>query len=364
MLDHALKLATLSFALTGVLAGITSADTFTLRDKTQVKGDVIEVTNKAVRVRTADNTLKLLGFEQLTAGSLYDLLKSRVDAKDAAARLALAGTCLRWKAYDGARSECDAAAKLDRKLAPKAAATRKKVNEIQAGELWDQALELMMVKKHAEALGLFRTLADRFAETSFAERALEKSVEAVKGLEKADAAVAKERSTRGKKKRMTAAEKRDAKRAAQIAFAQTQATKLEKLASEQNRAALGYDSKGQVSKAKKAYEAALTYDLRAKEYLGKTAGVQRVATHLAVLEQAQKQIERLNKHIVSVHLSLSAMHMKERNFKRARSHVKTALQMDPMNKRALEMREEIAKHSINRKASDLTNAKGRVTSGR
>ena len=161
-----------------------------------------------------------------------------------------------------------------------------------------------------------------------------------------------------------AAERKAAKRVAQIKFAQEQADNYEKKAAEQNRAALVADSKGQVSKSKRAYEAALTFDLRAKEFLGKTAGVQRVATDLAMLEKAQKQIEKINKHVVLVHLSLASLHMKERNFKRARIHVGTALQLDPMNKRAIELREEIAKHSIHRKASDLTNAKGRVTSGR
>ncbi|MHC5019217.1 MAG: hypothetical protein ACYTGX_03705 [Planctomycetota bacterium] len=222
----------------------------------------------------------------------------------------------------------------------------------------------MLAKQHAEALAIFRTIADRFAETSFAERALAKSVEAVKGLEAADAAVEKNAPGAKKKKKLTRAEKKAAKKAAQIKYAQEQADKFQKLADEQNRAAFGFDGTGQISKAKRSYEAALKYDLTAKEFLGKTAGVQRVATDLATLEKAQKQIEKLNKHIVAVHLSLSALHMKERNFKRARSHVTTALRLDPMNKRALEMREEIAKHSINRKASDLTNAKGRVTSGR
>jgi hypothetical protein len=363
MLSKALKVSTIALALGGLLAAVAAADTLTLRDKKQITGDVIEVTDKAVRIRTADNTLALVGFERLAPASLYELLRARVDEKDAAARLALADTCKRWKAYDGARSELDAAVKIDAKLAKTAAAKRKSVNEAQAGELWDQALELMLTKKHTEALAIFRTIADRFAETSFAEKALAKSVEAVKGLEKADAAVDAKKA-KPRKKKLTTAEKRAAKKAKQIAFATTQADKNAKLAEAQNREGLKADGIGQVSKAKRAYEAALTYDLRAKEFLGKTKGVQRVATDLATLEKAQKQIEKLNKHIVAVHLSLSALHMKQRNFKRARTHVHTALQLDPMNKRALEMREEIAKHSIQRKASELTNAKGRVTSGR
>jgi tetratricopeptide (TPR) repeat protein len=367
MLSKALTRSGIALALTGLLASSAVADTFTLRDKKQVTGDVIELTEKAVRIRTATNELVLLGFEKLAPDSLYGLLRGRVDAKDAKARLELSDTCKRWKAYDGARSELEAAVKLDPKLAKTAAAKRKSIDETQAGELWDRALELMLAKKHAEALAVFRTIADRFAETSFAEKALAKSVEAVKGLEAADAAVENNRpgaQQKKKKKKLTRAEKKAAKKAAQIKYAQEQADKFQKLADEQNRAAFGFDGKGQISKAKRSYEAALKYDLTAKEFLGKTAGVQRVATDLATLEKAQKQIEKLNKHIVAVHLSLSALHMKERNFKRARTHVTTALRLDPMNKRALEMREEIAKHSINRKASDLTNAKGRVTSGR
>ncbi len=95
----------------------------------------------------------------------------------------------------------------------------------------------------------------------------------------------------------------------------------------------------------------------------KRRGVQRVATDLAVLEDAQKKIEQINKHMVLVYLNLSSLHMKERNFKRARVHVYAALKIDPMNKRALELKAEIAKHSIRRKLSDLTNARGRTTGG-
>lgn len=358
-----LKKSTAAVALSALFATAVAAETLTLRDRKEVTGDVIELTDKAVRLRTADNKLLLLGFETLAPGSLYDLLKARVDTKDTQARLALADICTRWKAYDGARAELDAATKLDPTLTEACTGKHAAVNEAQAGDLWGQALELMLLKQHGEALAIFRTIADRFAETSFAEKALAKSVEAVKGLEQADRAVATP-SASAPSKRLTAAERKAAKRAAQITYAKAQADENEKLAAEQNRAGLGFDAQGQVSKARGAYEAALTYDLRAKEFLGKTAGLQRVATDLATLEQAQKQIEQLNSHLVLVHLSLSSLHMKERNFKRARTHVGAALQLEPMNKRALEMREEIAKHSITRKASDLTNAKGRVTSGR
>ncbi|MHC5019216.1 MAG: hypothetical protein ACYTGX_03700 [Planctomycetota bacterium] len=129
MLCKALTRSGIALALTGLLASAAGADTFTLRDKKQVQGDVIELTEKAVRIRTATNELVLLGFEKLAPDSLYGLLRGRVDAKDAKARLELSDTCKRWKAYDGARSELEAAVKLDPKLAKTAAAKRKSIDE-------------------------------------------------------------------------------------------------------------------------------------------------------------------------------------------------------------------------------------------
>ena len=92
-------------------------------------------------------------------------------------------------------------------------------------------------------------------------------------------------------------------------------------------------------------------------------GVQRYETNLAVLETCQKKIEAIDKHLVLVFLNLAQLHMVERNFKRARTEVNCALQIDPTNPRALELKQKIDAESISRKVSDLTNAKGRVTGG-
>jgi len=102
---------------------------------------------------------------------------------------------------------------------------------------------------------------------------------------------------------------------------------------------------------------------RAKGFLGRRNGLQRLATDLKVLEDAQKKIEAVNAHLVLVHLSLASSRMSQRDFKTARDQVDAALRIDPMNKRALELKAEIAKHSITRKLSDLTNAKPTVTGG-
>lgn len=366
-----MKALALALTMLGAWTGVALAgDKLVLRDQLAadgspavVEGDVVELTDSAVRVRTGAGELVLLGFEALAPASLHRLLLERTDRADPDARLRLAERLQRFGAYDEARAELVAVLELDATREEPVAARRRALDDAQAQDLYNRGLELMLERKWMPALDAFRTIADRFAETRWAEKAIERSERAVAGLEADEGDATPGGAAGAPARRLTPAEKAAARKQALIAHCQAEAAKAVTLAEEKNREGLKLDGEGQVSAAKNAYEAALVADARAKGFLGRRNGLQKLATDLKLLEDAQKRIESINTHLVLVHLNLASLLMSQRNFKGAREQVDFALRIDPMNKRALELKAEIAKHSITRKVSDMTNAKPTVTGG-
>ncbi|MGH7161886.1 MAG: hypothetical protein ACREID_00265 [Planctomycetota bacterium] len=77
----------------------------------------------------------------------------------------------------------------------------------------------------------------------------------------------------------------------------------------------------------------------------------------------QKEYDAIERSLVDCYLHVARMLMRERNYKGAVEYVRKILLYDPIHEEALEMAEEIKKNRIHFKASDVTNARPRVTGG-
>lgn len=100
----------------------------------------------------------------------------------------------------------------------------------------------------------------------------------------------------------------------------------------------------------------------ARKYLRE---IPKVDKHFRIANKAAllKEYESLEKKMVECYLRVARILIKERNYKGSIKYVRNILFYDPINEEALDMVEEIKANRIAFKASDITNARPRVTSG-
>ncbi len=378
------------------LCGAAAADeTLVLRSGKSFTGEVAEVGEAVVKFRT-EGALLTVEFAQVEPGSLYKLLAPRTDAQNAEARFKLGETCVRYGAYEEARGEFEAARGLDASFRDRVEARLREVYHLHAQGVYNHGLEAMLAADWAKAVDAFRFVADKFAESEWAEKAKELQARALAELEKAEAEAARKAApaapatpgmpaspgapapagappgnpgtpgspgTPEGKRRLTREEAQKLRIETLIRTLRKKAEDWSAEADKKNREGLEWDAKGNVTRASKGYEEAVDLSLRSKNALGKTAGVQYYATDLAVLEEAQKKTEAVNQYLVLVYLNLANLHTVQRNFERGWNYVNLALQLDPTNKRALDLKQKITEQRIVRKASDMTNARPKVSGG-
>ncbi|MCI0343448.1 MAG: hypothetical protein L0216_20265 [Planctomycetales bacterium] len=360
--------------------GAAADETLVLRSGKTFTGEVAEVGGAVVKFRT-EGALLTVEFAQVEPGSLYKLLAPRTDAKNAEARFQLGETCARYGAYEEARGEFEAARSLDASFRDRVEARLREVYHLQAQGVYNQGLEAMLAADWTKAVDAFRFVADKFAESEWAEKAKELQARALAELEKAEAqkkaapaapapaagsgptAPATASGAPEVKRRLTREEAQKLRIETLVKTLRKKAEDWSADADKKNREGLEWDAKGNVTRASRGYEEAVDLSLRAKNALGKTAGVQYYATDLAVLEEAQKKTEAINAYLVLVYLNLANLHTVQRNFERGWEYVNLALQLDPTNKRALDLKQKITEQRIVRKASDMTNARPKVSGG-
>jgi len=100
----------------------------------------------------------------------------------------------------------------------------------------------------------------------------------------------------------------------------------------------------------------------AREALREMARVDR-KFELVSREDLQKEYDVIADRLVQCYLEVARIQLHERNYKSAAEYVRKILYYDPIQEEALEMIEEIRRNRISFRASDITNARPRVTGG-
>ena len=123
--------------------------------------------------------------------------------------------------------------------------------------------------------------------------------------------------------------------------------------------------KRQVSRVKRKLvepQGAEKYYKQARKYLREMA---RTDKNFQVVSEAglQKEYDEIADRLVLCYLEVSRILIRERNYKGTIPYLRKILYYDPIHEEALEMVETIRKNRINFKASDITNARPRVTGG-
>jgi len=123
--------------------------------------------------------------------------------------------------------------------------------------------------------------------------------------------------------------------------------------------------KAQVSRVRKRLDeprGAVRYYKEARKILREMARADK-QFRIIDKEDLRKQDDALEKEIVECYLQIARTLLKQRNYKGAKDYVIKILHIDPINEEALDMVKEIQRNRISFKASDITNARPRVTSG-
>ncbi|MHC4960048.1 MAG: hypothetical protein ACYTGN_16945 [Planctomycetota bacterium] len=123
--------------------------------------------------------------------------------------------------------------------------------------------------------------------------------------------------------------------------------------------------KRQVARVKRTLvepQGAEKYLKRARKYMREMAKIDK-QFQLVKKAELQKEYDAIEKHLVECYLRVVRILFKERNYRGSVKYIRNILFYDPINEEALDMVEEMKKYRINFKASDITNARPRVTGG-
>jgi hypothetical protein len=306
----------------------------------------------------ADNEHRV-GWAELTPESAYAARKALTPYDDGAARLGLAEFARKLRLFPEAQEQLEIALALG---GLDEAAFEKRAAALQKEEVWylTTSIDTLLKAKAdpATILAAIKRLKERYPAHE-ANRKYEPHVKALveqlaQAAEKEQAAAVKEDEDKELSKLRAAIEKENKKKIRWLAEA-------DDLIKESKEAI----AKRQVSRVKRKLvepSGAERYLKRARQNLRNMAKLDR-EFRIVTKEGLQKEWDEIEKKLISCYLEVARILMDQRNYKGAVEYVRQLLIYDPINEEALEMVDEIRKNRITFKASDITNARPRVTGG-
>jgi len=312
-------------------------------------GLVVEQADKEYRV----------AWKELAPESAYAARKALTPYDDGAARLELAEFARKLRLYPEAQEQLEIALALG---GLDEAAFEKRAAALQKEEIWylTASIDTLLKAKAdpATTLAAIKRLKERYP----AHEANKKYEPHVKALveqlaaaaEKEQAAVEKKVEDKELAELRAAIEKENKKKIRALA-------KADKLIEESKEAI----AKRQVSRVKRKLvepSGAERYLKRARQNLRNMAKLDR-QFRIVTKAGLEKEWDAIEKKLISCYLEVARILMDQRNYKGAVEYVRQLLIYDPINEEALAMVDEIRKNRITFKASDITNARPRVTGG-
>ncbi len=346
--------------LLGLAAGAAAAESHTLHfaDGKKKTMSVESCDAGGVTVREGGGVSRI-EWHALAPGSAYAVRKSFTSFDDGPARLALAEFAAALRLYPEAQEQLEIALALD---GLDEAAFEQRSETLAAEEVaWlkERIDALLATRAHpTECLGAIKRLKERYPDdsnNSLYEPRVQELVEAIaKEMQgKQDLADESGKDAAAEKLRGEV-EKLQKKKAEALARADALMTESAEAV-----------EKRVISRIKKCLvepQGAEKYLKRARTFLRAIATADPRFTVVS-REDLQAEYDATEKKLVECYLGVARQLMRDRNYKSAVDSVRKILYYDPIHEEALEMKAEIEKNRIHFKASDITNARPRVTGG-
>ncbi len=321
-------------------------DVLQLRSGRLVVGKITAVDEKGVTIRT-DTGEARYDWATLQPLCQYEIRAARVDPADARGHLALARFCLEQGLYPHAREELAVArgvGGVDSRILDDLSSL---VDRAEADEVFARIERLTGEEEYLKAVQVIREFIKGTPENAYTKKARAMVADL---LRRHDARVRRDAEER----KQAEEDARNRRLAARLAKLHAAVKKAREAAAASLAKALRYHELGNVTRARKGYEAAEQGLIEAHRVLRK---VQRLVPRGVVFEKAEKEKDAIEKKLVEVDLGLARLYVENRNYRRGIFYVNRVLALDPVNREALDLRSEIRRNWLHRRASDFTNTR-------
>lgn len=318
-------------------------DAIALRSGPPIVGEIVTVGDDHFQVRTGERLAKIT-FGKVKPSSLYALLKARTTLDDPDARLALSDRCAIYGAFAGARTELRAVKALAPSMRAEVGLRLSDVDEKEATWLYREGMDHATADpaRWSDAVDAFAAVVERFAGLPVADKAVSK-------LALARAELAKVPKPPAKAAPGTPSVHPKVEKWAK----QTVALSEKRLATATaaNKTGLKWDAKGQGHKAIEAYAEAADAAGEARAWCTKVLEFEQQASD-GTIAAAKAALASAETQLISVFGSLGSLYMVQKNWKLARSSVLHALEIDPENKLARDLKFKIESEMVRERPLD------------
>jgi tetratricopeptide (TPR) repeat protein len=345
---------TLALVLALTSLAVAGDDVLRLASGDVVVGKIVSTDDAGVTLAREDGEAKF-DWASLTPLCQYEIRADRVKLDDPEAHEDLARYCLSARLYPHARSELATARSLNHPYPERLAELSALVEETESEEVFARIAQLTAEEEYEKALEEIRTYLRHSPVTEQTKRAkmlipdLLRRIDSRELREQEEAEAAEKAAAHDAKNR-------------RIEKLVEQADKARDAANGHYASALKYSEIGNITRTKKGYLGAEKELIKAYTLYRK---VQRIVQRGVVWDKMEQYRDAVRKKLLEVYLGMARLLVRHRNYKEGVKYVNKALYLDPVNKEALDLRQEIDENRIRRSASRMTNTPGgaRVTSG-
>ena len=314
-------------------------DVLQLKSGSILIGKITKVEQDAITIeldKGGSTTLQVTDIEPYT---VYKVRAARIDDKNAKQHLELGDFCFGNKLFLAASQEYNKALELDPSLKDTIQKKLEEVNASDAKQLFEDGITLVKQDNLEEAVKKFRTILDKYQDSSFANQAKEE-------LSKLTAII-KDRSEQ-KLKQLEEAKKKMAEQKAKeseskVKFIFDGGLKSIEEGKTFNANGLNAEAKGNITAADNGYKQAETSLLNAKRNLD---GVLSTTKDVDIIDATKDKVKEAENMLVTVYDNLGNLWALQDNFTEATKWLNKALAIDPHDKVATELKLAITQARI------------------
>jgi tetratricopeptide (TPR) repeat protein len=312
-----------------------------------LKGEVLQLTPEGVhfRMNSADFFVKT---EEIEPMSLFELHKKRTDFQTLKGQYQIAKIAESLLLYEEALLWYQKIIEKEPQEEENLLLTLTHLKTLAAQQLFERAQRFHQEEQFLLAQKWYQKIKDQYPDAPVLIQA-ENALKEVEPLAQAQL-LAQKKKIPPKKVKLSSEELQAQKAQKNLDLA----NKLLEDGKELTEKALESHGAGNVTRATKNYEKALKSYKESVLYLRK---VKKDSKDPEVLKKLYEIHQELRSRSVSIYNSMATLFMADRNYRKADALVQEALRMDPTNAESLQLKAEIDKNRIHRRASDILNVR-------
>lgn len=316
-----------------------SGDILILKSGLQLVGKITSITENDVTIELEKGGSTTIQLTDVDPTSAYKIKQSRIDQNNANEHLWLGDFAFKSGLYTITEQEYNKALELDETLKETVTKKLDDVGQTYAKALFDEGSSLMKGEKIEDAVKKFAFVLDKYPQSPYAGQAKEELARATDLIKER----AEKRLQELEEAKRKLAEQKDKEEAEKLRKVFEQGIKLIDDAKAANADGLGWESKGNITAALRAYQKAEASLSEAKNNID---AVIASAKDEDVIKVAQEKLKEIDKFLVVVYGNVGNMYAMLDNFTEALVWLNKALAIDPFDKFAKDLKTAISEARI------------------